>query len=77
MLNIMVKDAPTELQELWLNVSQVKVHRESGVDENWNDVRVVTKYFDLLKLQNISEVLATSELTVGNYTEIRFRIIEA
>jgi hypothetical protein len=78
MLIINVKDAPAELNELWLNISAVKVHREGWGNETWKDIQVVaTEPFDLLLLENVSTVLAAGELPVGNYTEIRFQIVNA
>ncbi len=78
MLIINVKDAPAELNELWLNISAVRVHREGWGNETWKEISVVaTKEFDLLLLENVSTVLAAGELPVGNYTEIRFQIFNA
>lgn len=78
LLIISVKDAPVELNELWLNISAVQVHREGGGNETWKDIPVVaTEPFNLLLLQNVSKVLAAGELPVGNYTEIRFHIVNA
>lgn len=78
LLIIKVKDDPAELNELWLNISAVRVHREGWGNETWKDIRVVaTEPFDLLTLNETEEVLAVEELPVGNYTEIRFYIADA
>jgi len=78
LLIIEVKDAPAELNELWLNISAVRVHREGCGNETWKEIPVVaTEPFDLLRLKNVSKVLAAGELPVGNYTEIRFQIVNA
>ena len=78
LLIIKIKDAPAELNELWLNISAVRVHRKGGGNETWKNVTVVaTEPFDLLLLSNVSTVLAAGELPVGNYTEIRFQIVNA
>lgn len=77
LLVINVKDAPAKLEELWLNISAVQVHRKGGGNETWKNITIVTERFDLLQLENISTVLAVAELTVGNYTEIRFHIVYA
>jgi len=77
LLIIKVKDAPVELNELWLNISAVRVHREGWGNETWKEIAVATEPFDLLELSNISTVLAAGELPVGNYTEIRFQIVDA
>ena len=77
-LVIKIKDAPAALEELWLNIDTVKVHRKGGGNETWYEVSVVeTKPFDLLRLTDVSLVLAVDDLLVGNYTEIRFHIVDA
>lgn len=86
LLVIKVKDAPPAvLNELWLNVTGVKVHKKGGGNETWYNVPLFEnapwKRFDLLSYRDVSDdlayVLAVSELEVGNYTEIRFHIDSA
>jgi len=48
-----------------------------ALQELWLQTLIETKHFDLLSLQDISIVLAAGELPVGNYTEIRFHVVEA
>jgi len=77
-LVIKVKDDPVALQELWLQIDAVRVHRKGYGNETWTNITLIeTKHFDLLSLQDISIVLAAGELPVGNYTEIRFHVVEA
>lgn len=78
LLIIRVKDAPAELNELWLEIGAVQVHREGWGNETWKNISVIaTEPFDLLLLENVSTVLAAGELPVGDYTEIRFQIVNA
>lgn len=73
-----IKDAPSELEELWLTIDAVKVHRKGGGDATWYNVSVLQKDpFNLLSLTDFSIVLAAQELLVGNYTEIRFHVVNA
>jgi len=77
-LVIKVKDDPVALQELWLQIDAVKVHRKGYGNETWTNITVIeTEPFDLLSLSNVSRVLAAGELPVGNYTEIRFHVVDA
>ena len=77
-LLIKVKDEPVALQELWLQIDAVKVHRKGYGNETWTNITVIeTEPFDLLSLSNVSRVLAAGELPVGNYTEIRFHVVDA
>jgi len=77
LLIVRVKDDPTELNELWLNISAVQVHRKGWGNETWKKIPVVLNEFDLLQLRNVSTVLAAGKLPMGNYTEIRFQIVDA
>lgn len=78
LLVIKIKDAPAALEELWLTIDAVKVHREGCGNETWYDISVVEREpFDLLSWTDVSLVLAVDELLVGNYTEIRFHIADA
>src|SRR3972149_10431224 len=75
---IKITDAPATLEELWLSIDAATVHKEGGGNETWYDVSIVEeKPFDLLRLTDVSLVLAVDELAVGNYTEIRFHIVDA
>ncbi|MDH5734250.1 MAG: DUF4382 domain-containing protein [Candidatus Bathyarchaeota archaeon] len=75
---IKITDAPADLQELWLQIDEVKVHRKGYGNETWTNITVIEMgFFNLLSLQNISLVLAAGELPVGNYTEIRFHVVDA
>jgi hypothetical protein len=81
LLVIKVKDAPAELQELFIEIDEVRVHRvleEEDGESPWLNVTVhQTDPFDLLLLEDFAIVLATSELPVGEYTEIRLHVQSA
>lgn len=78
LLVVKIKDVPAPLRELWLNITEVRVHREGEGNRTWYNVSVVaTKPFDLLALRDVSAVLAVGQLEAGTYTEIRFLIAEA
>jgi hypothetical protein len=77
-LIIKVTDAPAEeLQELFLLIDKVLVHKVGG-PETWMDITVIeTEPFDLLLLEDTSIILAVGELPTGNYTEIRLHVDNA
>lgn len=80
LLVIKVKDAPATLNELFLKIDEVQVHREGEGKETWIDVTVVaTEPFNLMELTEIdvATVLAAEDLPVGNYTEIRLHVTGA
>jgi len=76
-LIVKVTDAPVpDLKNLNLTIDQVAVLNKTG---HWItlDIAGDSKYFDLLKLQNVTEDLAIGEIPAGNYTKIRMRIVSA
>jgi len=77
-LIIKVTDAPAEeLQELFLRIDKVLVHKAGG-DETWKDITVIeTEPFNLLLLEDTSTILAVGELPTGTYTEIRLHVDNA
>lgn len=82
LLVIKVKDAPAkELKGLLLEIGNpIRVHKEGEGEGTWMEVSLFSDLeqpFDLLKLEDISMVLAVGELSVGSYTEIRLDITEA
>jgi hypothetical protein len=77
LLVIKVKDAPAGLEQLFLQIDGVRVHR-AGKGGGWMDVTVVEREpFDLLLLEDRSTVLAADKLPVGNYTEVRLHVAGA
>jgi len=80
MLIIKVKDARAELEELYLKIDGVRVHRKGDDEGTWIDMEVVPSLiqpFDLLKLTDYATVLAVDELPAGDFTEIRLHVISA
>lgn len=76
-LVVKVTDAPVpDLRHLNLTINKVEVSNESG---SWNIVPISggSLYFDLLKLQNVTQDLSIGSLPVGNYTKIRMQIVTA
>ena len=79
-LTIEIMDAPVDLQELWLTIDSVSVQKEDGT---WVALELVLDeeetsfYFDLLKLQEHSEVLSQTEIPAGSYKMIKMRILDA
>lgn len=81
-LTVLLKDAPVELEELWINITALGVHRVGGEDGGWITLDFSGEadflYFDLLEYQN-GEVLdlASVEIATGTYNKIRMMIENA
>ncbi len=76
-LLVKVTDAPVpDLLNLNLMISSVSVLNRTG---GWIPLTIEggEKYFDLLKLVNITEDLAVGSLPAGNYSKIRLQIVAA
>lgn len=84
-LTVLLKDAPAEVDELWVTISDLAVHRvgDEETEGGWVTIDFSTSSdetltFDLLKYQD-GETLELSdvELEVGNYSKIRMTVLEA
>lgn len=78
LLEIRVTDAPApEISAVYLTVSGVEVHR-SGKDEvGWETVISGPRTFELLHLRGIEEVLGSSEIPAGRFTQVRLEVLHA
>lgn len=78
-LVLQITDAPGDLNitACIINVSQVYVHQSGGDDNETNEtgewILVVneSQMFDLIDIQNVTEFFASTNLSVGKYTQIR------
>lgn len=79
-LTIQIMDKPVELKHLNMTIDWVKIKDENG---NWYDLTLAnsdedgTFYFDLLVLQNVSEILSVTKIPEANYTAIWIHVWSA
>ncbi|MBT8172095.1 DUF4382 domain-containing protein [Candidatus Bathyarchaeota archaeon] len=81
-LTVLLKDAPVTLDELWINMTRLEVHKAGQDGEKgawiplWDEDTKIE--FDLLAYQN-DFVLELAEVSIpsGNYTKIRMNVTEA
>jgi len=78
-LIIKITDAPGDLNITNANItiSEVKVHRnaaDNNTTAEWITVVNYTQTFDLIALQNVTEILGSENLSVGIYTQIRLYV---
>jgi Domain of unknown function (DUF4382) len=75
-LTIEVTDAPTEIDQLWLTIDEIKIQGDSG----WVPLTLVEEatHFDLLTLQDVSAKLADGvKIPVGDYSMIQMHVKDA
>ncbi|MCJ7570730.1 MAG: DUF4382 domain-containing protein [Candidatus Thermoplasmatota archaeon] len=83
LLVLKITDKPGDLNitKANVNISQIKVHLSaSGNDSNdtgWYTVVNESQTFDLIALQNVTELLGNVTLKAGSYTQIRLYIEKA
>jgi len=82
-LILKITDAPGDLNitEALVTMSQVRVHY-AGIDENdtmgeWITIVNESQTFDLIALQNATELFGSANLSAGWYTQIRLYVEEA
>lgn len=76
-LELRITDKPGDLNitEVWINISTIEVHKSgNNSTASWFTIMEDGKEFDLVMLRNVTEFLGKENLTVGNYTQIRFNI---
>jgi hypothetical protein len=80
-LTVLLKDAPVEVDELWITITELEVQK-SGEDAGWIPIDFLQAQdnvtFNLLEYQegktlNLSDV----EISTGNYTKIRMNVTRA
>jgi len=81
-LVLKITDAPGDLNISRANItiSQIQVHRAAlgnNTTAGWFTVVNTTQTFDLIALQNVTELLGSVNLNAGWYTQIRLRIDNA
>lgn len=82
-LVLLITDGPGDLNisEALVTMSEVRVHY-AGIDENgtigeWITIVDEPQTFDLIALQNVTEIFGEANLSAGWYTQIRLHVDQA
>jgi hypothetical protein len=84
-LSIYLKDAPVEVNALWINMTELEVHKADGEGE-WITINITDTFeegedwleFDLLKYQNETVLeLANASVITGTYDKLRLTVTGA
>ena len=84
-LIVLLKDAPVEVDALWINMTELQVHKADGEGE-WIPIVITDTFklgedyleFDLLKYQNEKVLeLADASVITGKYNKIRLTVTGA
>jgi hypothetical protein len=81
-LMLKITDAPGDLNitEALVTISYVEVHIAAGLNNSsaeWVTVINESQQFDLILLENLTDVLGSQQLEAGIYTQIRLHVDEA
>ena len=75
-VSIYVKDLPDEWSHVNVTFSEVNIHAASaGNQSGWHTLKLQKQTIDLASLVNVSELLASGDVAVGKYTQIRLVVI--
>ena len=77
-IEVRVTDAPGDVEEILVTVSEVDVHK-AGTDEEdgvWITLGIDENTFNLLELEELELTLATEVVAAGKYTQLRMTIFE-
>ena len=80
-LTIFLKDAPVDVDELWITITGLEVHK-TGDEAGWTQIDFLQGQenvtFNLLEYQDEQVLsLADVEIGSGNYTKIRMSVVKA
>ena len=75
-VTIMVKDLPAEWSHVNVTFSEVTIHQAETNDSGWMNLATSSQSIDLKALVNVSEWLASGNVSTGKYTQIRI-IVES
>lgn len=76
-VSIYVKDLPDDWTYVNVTFSEVKIHAaDAGNESGWHTLELQTQTVDLASLTNMSELLASGNVSAGKYTQIRI-VVEA
>jgi uncharacterized membrane protein len=70
-VTIMVKDLPAEWAHVNVTFSEVRIHQADTNDSGWIKLKTSSQSIDLKALVNVSEWLATGNVSTGKYTQVR------
>src|ERR1044071_9388674 len=77
-LRMTLKDSPfSDAKALLVTFTDVSVHQSDTPDGTWTKVLTGPRTCDLKRLQSAQDVLGTSTLTAGHYTQIRLLVASA
>ena len=69
-MSVRMQDAPAEIDAVFVNVQQVRIHSE---ENGWVDLETEAGFYDLLSLQNgnTADLVVEQELDPGKYSQMR------
>jgi hypothetical protein len=79
-LELRITDAPPEMDisRVDVTLSAIQVHMaDAGNESGWITVVNGPVKYDLMQVQNVTELLGSTELAPGKYTQIRLDVQEA
>jgi hypothetical protein len=81
-LTVLLKDAPVDVDELWITITSLEIHRAGEDDGEWLPIDFSTLTdeltFNLLEYQDDKVLpLADVEIAVGSYNKIRMNVTSA
>ena len=75
-VSIYVKDLPANWTHVNVTFSEVKIHEaDAGNESGWRTLALQTQTVDLASLTNMSELLASGNVSAGKYTQIRIVVV--
>ena len=75
-VSIYVKDLPDEWSHINVTFSDVRIHKaDAGNESGWKTLSIHNQTIDLASLTNVSQLLASGDVSEGKYTQIRLVVV--
>lgn len=72
-VTVLVKDLPGDWTHVNITFSEVRIHKANASNNSgWISLPLKNRTVDLASLTNVSGLLASGNVSVGKYTQIRF-----
>jgi hypothetical protein len=76
-LNYTLNKKPEDVTSLIITINQLEIHKTSNFEAGWHTITIDETTIDLMSLGAIEKIIASAEISDGNYNQIRFKVDSA
>ncbi len=77
-VSVYVKDLPVDWSHVNVTFSEVSIHKANATNNSgWVTIKIKAQTIDFADLTNVSQLLASSNVSEGKYTQLRITVSSA